>query len=162
MSSQAKSKSNSDTTRVIDNKPPWEDNELKQQGLAEWIGKRSGTVSTNTEPAAVESDSLAIGSNQESSDQDSSTGNSSTSDSDDSQPEATSSLTADARRIFVPDDKYCGIWHDSPNKERHASFGDGGTTASASCLGDLMQMSQYLGVGQSGVFTLDQASTDEP
>lgn len=33
-------------------------------------------------------------------------------------------------RIFVPPEEHCGSWRDSPNKERHASFGDGGTTHS--------------------------------
>ncbi|KAL1874482.1 hypothetical protein Daus18300_003500 [Diaporthe australafricana] len=70
--------------------------------------------------------------------------------------------TTNVQRTFVPDDKYCGIWYESPNKERHASFGDGGTTASVGCLGDLMQMSQYLGVGHSGIFTADQRLTHEP
>lgn len=152
MSDQSELNKNSGTTRVNTNKLLWDENELVKQDLAEWIGILSGNVSTNTEPAAAESANLATRSSQ----------NSSTSDSDDSQSKATSSLTADAQRIFVPDDKYCGIWHGSPNKERHASFGDDGTTAIASCLGDLIQMSQYLGVGQSGVFTLDQTSTDEP
>lgn len=69
----------------------------------------------------------------------------------------------DRQRIYVPKANQCGIWHDSPNKERHAaSFGEGGTTASASCFGDLMQMSQYLGIGSSGVFTMDQSRTSQP
>lgn len=73
------------------------------------------------------------------------------------------SPTPDLQRIYVPKANQCGIWHDSPNKERHAaSFGEGGTTASASCFGDLMQMSQYLGVGRSGVFTIDQSRTSPP
>lgn len=161
MSDQAESKKKSDTTSVNAIKALWDEKELKKRDLAEWIGILSGTVSTNTlaEPATVESDELATGSNQTG---DLSTNDSGASDSDDSQPEATSSSTADTRRIFVPEDKYCGIWHNSPNKERHASFGDDGTTASASCFGELVQMSQYLGVGHSGVFTLDQPSTDEP
>ncbi|KUI56408.1 hypothetical protein VP1G_03700 [Cytospora mali] len=67
-----------------------------------------------------------------------------------------------AAGIFRPKDEHCGIWHSPPNKACHASFGDQGTTASVSCCGTLVQMSQYLGVGHSGVFSLDQESTDEP
>lgn len=64
--------------------------------------------------------------------------------------------------IFVPKETDCGMWHSSPNKERHASFGDNGTTASTTCYGDLIQMSRFLGAGRSGVFTIDQTSTSEP
>lgn len=64
--------------------------------------------------------------------------------------------------IFVPKEGHYGVWEKSPNKERHVSFGDNGTTASANCVGDLIQISQYLGAGRSGVFTIDQCSTPEP
>lgn len=64
--------------------------------------------------------------------------------------------------MFEPIDQHCGIWNDAPNKECHASFGDQGTTASVSCYGDLIQMSQFLGAGHSGVFSIDQNSTAEP
>ena len=64
--------------------------------------------------------------------------------------------------IFSPKEEHCGMWHSSPNKERHASFGDEGTTASTACYGDLSQMSRFLGAGHSGVFTIDQSSTSEP
>lgn len=66
------------------------------------------------------------------------------------------------RRPFEPKDQHCGIWKDAPNKQCHASFGDQGTTASVSCYGDLIQMSQFLGVGHSGVFTIDHRSIDKP
>lgn len=64
--------------------------------------------------------------------------------------------------VFVPKIENCGMWYSSPNKERHASFGDGGTTASTTCYGDLIQMSRFLGAGQSGVFSIDQSSMSEP
>lgn len=64
--------------------------------------------------------------------------------------------------IFVPKEGHYAIWEKSPNKERHVSFGDNGTTASANGVGDLIQISQYLGAGRSGVFTIDQCSTPEP
>lgn len=54
------------------------------------------------------------------------------------------------------------MWHSSPNSECHASFGDEGTTASVSCYGHLIQMSRYLGVGKSGMFSMNQRSSEEP
>lgn len=68
----------------------------------------------------------------------------------------------DLWEVFVPKVGHCGVWEKSSNKERHVSFGDSGTTASANCVGDLIQISQYLAVGHSGVFTIDQCSTEEP
>lgn len=65
-------------------------------------------------------------------------------------------------RLFEPKDQHCGIWKDASNKECHASMGDQGTTASVSSYGDLMQMSQFLGAGSSGVFSIDHRSTAEP
>lgn len=74
----------------------------------------------------------------------------------------TTGLQDPAHQLFEPKDQHCGIWEDSPNKESHASLGDQGTTASVSCFGDLMQMSQFLGAGSSGVFSIDHDFTDEP
>lgn len=65
-------------------------------------------------------------------------------------------------QIFAPKDEHCGIWHSSPNRRCHSSFGDQGTTASVNCYGHLMQMSQFLGVGHSGIFSMDHRSTEEP
>lgn len=65
-------------------------------------------------------------------------------------------------QIFEPKDQHCGIWEDAPNRECHASIGDQGTTASVSCYGNLIQMSQFLGAGQSGVFSTDHKLTEEP
>lgn len=64
--------------------------------------------------------------------------------------------------MFEPKDQHCGIWNDAPNKKCHASFGDQGTTASVSCYGDLIQMSQFLGAGHSGVFSIDHEPTSKP
>lgn len=64
--------------------------------------------------------------------------------------------------IFEPKDEHCGIWQDAPNPRCHASFGDRGTTASVSCFGNLIQMSQFLGAGHSEVFTMDHGYTPEP
>lgn len=64
--------------------------------------------------------------------------------------------------IFVPGEGEYDIWESSPNKERPSSFGDKGTTASASCYGDLIQVSRFLGAGHSGVFSIDQAPTPRP
>lgn len=63
---------------------------------------------------------------------------------------------------FSPKDQHCGIWQSPPNKTCHASFGDKGTTASTNCYGVIIQMTQYLGAGRSGFFSMDQESTDEP
>lgn len=64
--------------------------------------------------------------------------------------------------IYVPPDESLAIWTASPNKEQHASFGADGTTASATCDGDLIQMTRYLGAGHSGLFAMDQTTTEEP
>lgn len=66
------------------------------------------------------------------------------------------------RDLFVPKDEHCGIWHDPPNWQNSSSFGDNGTTASVSAFGDLVQMSQYMGYGRSGIFTLDDPMLPEP
>ncbi|KAL2274673.1 hypothetical protein FJTKL_03034 [Diaporthe vaccinii] len=63
---------------------------------------------------------------------------------------------------FDPRNDHCGIWTDAPNQRCHASFGDGGTTASVSCFGELIQMSQFLGIGSSGFFAIDHISTPKP
>lgn len=67
-----------------------------------------------------------------------------------------------ADQVFVPKDEHCAMWHSSPNSGCHASFGDEGTTASVSCYGHLVQMSRYLGVGNSGMFSMNQRSSEEP
>lgn len=64
--------------------------------------------------------------------------------------------------LFVPKDEHCGIWHNPPNADCASSFGDNGTTASVSCHGALIHLSQYLAVGPSGSFTLDHEGLDEP
>ncbi len=45
---------------------------------------------------------------------------------------------------------------------RLQSFGDQGTTATVNSYGDLIQVGRYLGLGSSGMFTMDQPYTDEP
>lgn len=64
--------------------------------------------------------------------------------------------------LFVPKDEHCGIWHNPPNVQCASSFGDNGTTASVSCFGGLLQLSQHLAAGRSGIFVLDENDTDEP
>lgn len=64
--------------------------------------------------------------------------------------------------LFVPKDEHCGIWHNPPNPDCASSFGNNGTTASVSCYGALIHLSQYLAVGPSGSFTLDYHDLDEP
>lgn len=58
-------------------------------------------------------------------------------------------------------DQYA-TWEDAPNSKCYASFGDNGTTASVGAYGHLMQISQYLGAGRSGMFALVSRVTDEP
>lgn len=55
-----------------------------------------------------------------------------------------------------------GSWESAPNSNCHASFGDLGTTATIGAFGQLLQFSDYLGAGSSGVFSADHAVTDEP
>lgn len=132
----------------------WDEDKLKEQrrDLDKWIGLLPTTSSTNTEPASVQSDDAIPRSTQDS--KAGSSGN--------ARSEETYSSNTGSERIFVPEDRNCGIWHDPPNKKRHASFGEGGTTGSANCYGNLMQMSQYLGAGNSGVFAIDQDWTRRP
>lgn len=67
------------------------------------------------------------------------------------------------RVLFWPKDGHCIRWHNPPENGRcSSSFGDNGTTASVSCYGGLVQLSQYLGLGKSGIFTLDNSNLDEP
>ncbi|KAF2502355.1 hypothetical protein BU16DRAFT_554420 [Lophium mytilinum] len=48
------------------------------------------------------------------------------------------------------------------NAATYASFGDRGTTASTSAYGDLIQITRYLGVGQSGFVCVDLPSVPQP
>ncbi|KAJ4391491.1 hypothetical protein N0V93_005108 [Gnomoniopsis smithogilvyi] len=63
---------------------------------------------------------------------------------------------------FVPKDQHYGIWKAPPNKDCHSSFGDQGTTVSTNCFGDIIQLTQYLGAGRSGLFSIDRISTYGP
>lgn len=61
-------------------------------------------------------------------------------------------------------DKYCIVWP-APAKSQgthHASFGDNGTTASVSRYGDMMQVTQCLEKGHSGLFSMDHTETRHP
>lgn len=58
-------------------------------------------------------------------------------------------------------DQYA-TWENSPNSKCYASFGDNGTTATVGAYGHLMQTSQYLEAGRSGMFALVSRLTDEP
>ncbi|KAH8431614.1 uncharacterized protein LDX57_009271 [Aspergillus melleus] len=58
------------------------------------------------------------------------------------------------------------ISHDSQKTIRtdptYLSFGDGGTTATVTEWGQQMQISRYLGHGESGIYAIDHAHTPEP
>lgn len=56
----------------------------------------------------------------------------------------------------------CATWDSAPNSKCYASFGDQGTTASVGAYGHLMQVSQYLEAGRSGMFAMGSRMTDEP
>ncbi|KAF2675989.1 hypothetical protein K458DRAFT_492750 [Lentithecium fluviatile CBS 122367] len=64
--------------------------------------------------------------------------------------------------FFTPESRHCSTWEDAPNPMTFASFGDEGVTATVNAYGHLLQFSQYLGVGSSGVFSVDQAHVSEP
>lgn len=55
-----------------------------------------------------------------------------------------------------------GRWEDAPNSKCHASFGEHGTTATIGTFGQLIQFSDHLNAGTSGMFCADHASTPEP
>lgn len=51
---------------------------------------------------------------------------------------------------------------ESPSICSSVSFGDSGTTATVNAYGQLVQITRYLGVGQSGFFSVDHQRTPEP
>lgn len=60
------------------------------------------------------------------------------------------------------DNVECGSWKDAPNSTCHASFGDKGTTATVGAFGQLLQFSDFLGAGSSGMFSVDHKGVDGP
>lgn len=74
-----------------------------------------------------------------------------------------SSDNTSARRVKPNEikDQYA-TWDNSPNSKCYASFGDNGTTATVGAYGHLMQTSQYLEAGRSGMFAMVSRLTDEP
>ncbi|KAL2278237.1 hypothetical protein FJTKL_14648 [Diaporthe vaccinii] len=64
--------------------------------------------------------------------------------------------------IFRPEDGDCGAWASPSNPRCAASFGDHGTTATAGACGQLVQFSDYLGAGNSGMFSAGHCYTQEP
>lgn len=73
-----------------------------------------------------------------------------------------SGSTSSARVKYYENEDQCATWQDAPNSKCYASFGDNGTTASVGAYGHLMQISQYLEAGRSGMFALVSRVTDEP
>lgn len=67
-----------------------------------------------------------------------------------------------AYHMFTPKPEHCGIWHSPPNPHCYSSFGDQGTTASVNCYGHLIQMTRFLGAGNSGMFSMDHDGTHQP
>lgn len=64
-------------------------------------------------------------------------------------------------RLFEARDPDCHAWPSSSNSICPASFGDGGTTASAGAYGQLVQLSGYLGAGNSGMFSAGHSRADK-
>lgn len=62
----------------------------------------------------------------------------------------------------MPEDADCGAWVSPSNPKCPASFGDHGTTATAGAFGQLVQFSDYLGAGNSGMFSAGHCNTAEP
>lgn len=63
---------------------------------------------------------------------------------------------------FTPKEDQCGVWDSPPNSKCPSSFGDQGTTASVGAFGQLLQFSNYLGAGTSGMFSADHPDTVSP
>lgn len=70
----------------------------------------------------------------------------------------------DKQPLLVVNDKHCGEWSQKWGEgcSHHASFGANGTTASISRYGDVMQVTQYLGKGSSGIVSMDHTEVPEP
>ncbi|KAL1870727.1 hypothetical protein Daus18300_005047 [Diaporthe australafricana] len=75
-------------------------------------------------------------------------------------PETTSSLRTASESPFRDED--VGSWQATPNTTCHASFGDQGATATVGAFGQLLQFSQYLGAGSSGIFSVDHIGVHKP
>lgn len=69
---------------------------------------------------------------------------------------------ANAPSLSQYDNVDCGSWQDAPNSNCHASFGDQGTTATVGAFGQLLQLSDFIDAGSSGMFSVDHAGVDEP
>lgn len=64
--------------------------------------------------------------------------------------------------VSTLEDLDCGSWQNAPNSKCHASFGDRGTTATVGAFGQLLQFSENLGAGSSGMFSVDHIGIPEP
>ncbi len=63
---------------------------------------------------------------------------------------------------YEPTDGECISVESVPGSKTYASFGDDGTTASVSAYGEIIQISKYLGLGDSGIFSVDPDELEEP
>ncbi|KAH8777643.1 hypothetical protein F5883DRAFT_236440 [Diaporthe sp. PMI_573] len=70
----------------------------------------------------------------------------------------------DNQPLLAVNDEHCGKWSEEwgIGYSHHASFGANGTTASISQYGDVMQITQYLGKGSSGMFCMDHTEVSDP
>lgn len=67
-----------------------------------------------------------------------------------------------SKMLGEPNEDQCAFWDNAPNSKCYASFGDEGTTATVGAYGHLMQVSQYLEAGRSGMFALGSRKAEEP
>lgn len=65
-------------------------------------------------------------------------------------------------QCFIPEDAECRGWVSPSNPKCPASFGDHGTTATAGAFGQLVQFSDYLGAGNSGMFSASHYYAETP
>lgn len=79
-------------------------------------------------------------------------------------PQTYSSIepTQPSAQLFVPENADFGAWASPSNPKCPASFGDQGTTATAGAFGQLVQFSDYLGAGNSGMFSASHYYAETP
>ncbi|KAK2606669.1 hypothetical protein N8I77_005403 [Diaporthe amygdali] len=70
--------------------------------------------------------------------------------------------SASGPQLYRPENADCGAWMSPSNPKCPASFGTRGTTATAGAFGQLVQFSNFLGAGNSGMFSAGHCWTDKP
>lgn len=70
--------------------------------------------------------------------------------------------SASGSQVYRPENADCGAWMSPSNPLCPASFGAHGTTATAGAFGQLVQFSDFLDAGNSGIFSAGHCFTREP